>query len=395
LARGPQGSSLERPNHLFAAARENGRLVELDWMCRVAAVTGALEAGFPKPLSLFVNIEPSTIGYPTPEWARGVLEQAAQQLNLVFELTERALTDRPGDVLAAVPRLRALGVAIAIDDVGADRRSLALMPFVEPEIIKLDLRLVQSNPSPEIASIVHAVNAAAERSGAVILAEGIENETQREIARALGARCAQGWLYGRPEPLPEPRSLVPLPRARVAAPRRSPVGGAPTPFQVVAAHQPARRGSKVLLLPISRHLEAQVAARSESGVLLASFQDAHHFTPHTRARYRRLGQSAAFVGALGVGLATNPEPGVRGASLQDNEPLRGEWNVIVVDPHFAAAFVAQDLGDTECEDMERRFDFCLTYDRELVVQAAQALMHRVAPGVSAQAPGLQGGAPGS
>lgn len=28
--------------------------------------------------------------------------------------------------------------------------------------------------------------------------------------------------------------------------------------------------------------------------------------------------------------------------------------------------------------MERRFDFCLTYDRDLVVDAARALMLRVA-----------------
>ena len=47
-------------------------------------------------------------------------------------------------------------------------------------------------------------------------------------------------------------------------------------------------------------------------------------------------------------------------------------------PHFSGALVAVDLGD-DGPDAERRFDFALTYERELVVEAANALMARVAP----------------
>lgn len=59
------------------------------------------------------------------------------------------------------------------------------------------------------------------------------------------------------------------------------------------------------------------------------------------------------------------------------DPLRGEWNVTVIGTHFAMAFVARDLGD-ECADMERRFDFAITYDRDLAVDAARAMMGRLA-----------------
>ena len=47
-------------------------------------------------------------------------------------------------------------------------------------------------------------------------------------------------------------------------------------------------------------------------------------------------------------------------------------------PHFAGALVAVDLGDGG-DDMERRFDYCLTYDRDLVIAAATVLMRRVEP----------------
>ena len=63
------------------------------------------------------------------------------------------------------------------DDIGADSASLTFMPLLRPDVIKLDPRLVQDRPGPAIAEIVHAVNAYAERTGALVLAEGIENDT--------------------------------------------------------------------------------------------------------------------------------------------------------------------------------------------------------------------------
>jgi hypothetical protein len=280
-------------------------------------------------------------------------------------------------VLSAVPRLRELGYAIALDDVGADPRSIALMPFLRPEVIKLDLRLVQAKMTPGLAAVIHAVSAEAERSGALLLAEGIETAEHEQTARALGARFGQGWRYGRP--VPAVATAAPSPAGRLIAPRPDATADDRTPFQVVREHQATRIGTKRLLYAISKQLEAQVLSRSETAVLLCTFQEARHFTPRTRERYARLADAAAFVGALGVGLPEEPVPGVRGAGLGESDRLRGEWNVVVVDPHFAAAFVACDLGDTDCDDFDRRFEFCLTYDRTVAVEAARAMMRRVAP----------------
>ncbi|MDA0181311.1 EAL domain-containing protein [Solirubrobacter phytolaccae] len=373
LARGPVGSALERPDLLFAAARSSGLLAELEWACRAAALSGALDARLRK--TLFVNVEPSLLDTPVPDSLSELIARATRELDVMIELTERALTDKPAEVLARVQAMRAGGLMIALDDVGADHRSLALMPFVNPEVIKLDLRLVQENPSPAIAAIVHAVNAEAERSGAVLLAEGIETEAQLEVARALGARYGQGWLFGYPAELPTGTQPLPTP----LAPRRVSSPVPPSPYRAVAARVRPRRGTKGLLLAISKHLEAQVAAQGESAVVFAAFQEARHFTPRSAARYEALASSAALVGALGVGLSAEPVPGVRGASLDASDALAGEWNVTVIAPHFAAAFVARDLGDTDCPDMERRFDFCLTYDRDLSIEAARGLLARIAP----------------
>ena len=81
---------------------------------------------------------------------------------------------------------------------------------------------MQGNPTAEIASIVHAVNAEAERSGAIVLAEGIETEDHRRVALALGATHGQGWLFGRPGALPAATADAAAAAARAARRARCP-----------------------------------------------------------------------------------------------------------------------------------------------------------------------------
>jgi DICT domain-containing protein len=69
---------------------------------------------------------------------------------------------------------------------------------------------------------------------------------------------------------------------------------------------------------------------------------------------------------------------VRGARLEPGDVLADEWSVVVIGHHFAAALVARDLGDDGPEAL-RRFDFTITYDRDLAVAAATTLMRRIAP----------------
>src|ERR1700689_1592633 len=164
-----------------------------------------------------------------PQFLRLLAQAGLERFPLFVELTERPLIDTPAELLATVRRIRELGARIALDDVGADPRSLALMPFLAPELIKLDLRLVQGNPSRQIAEIVHAVGAEAERTGALVLAEGIETEAHRRRALALGARYGQGWLFGRPAELGRPGPAVtPIPQ-----PRRDTREQQRSPFEIV------------------------------------------------------------------------------------------------------------------------------------------------------------------
>jgi DICT domain-containing protein len=125
-------------------------------------------------------------------------------------------------------------------------------------------------------------------------------------------------------------------------------------------------------------LEHQGLDAAEPNLLLACFQEAGDFTPATRSRYEFLATRAVFCGALGHGMPVAPVAGVRGADLAADDPLRGEWDLIVIGPRFAAALAAKDLGD-DGPDAERRYDVAVTHDRDLVIRAAEPLLRRLVP----------------
>lgn len=366
LVRGPRGSMLEPPGALFAAARGAGRLEEVDWMCQTAALRGAIAAGLRSPAVLFLNIEPDASGF-MPLELRALYARATAQFTVAVEVTERALSDRPAALLGHVADMRAMGCAIALDDVGAEVDSLAMMGLLAPEVIKLDLALTEAAHDDHIAELVTAVAAQAERSGATILVERIETRRQAELVDALGARLAQGWLFGR-----RARMVPPAPPARpivVAGPRSDPRDS--TPFALISEVRRTGRAGRRLMTAMSRHLEEQARRAGSGAVLLSSFGHAHGLTPERRERYAALARAVGFCGVVGERMEAEPAPGVRGGPLHPADPLAREWATAVVSPQLAATLCAYDHGDDV-------FEFVLTHDRDLAVAAAAALMARIA-----------------
>jgi len=377
LARGPEGP-LERPDAMFAAARAAGRLAELDEACRAAAFRGAVAHGLLAPITLFVNVEPDVLDSAPLADLMAIADTAPRELRVVLEVTERALAARPAELLRTVERVRTLGWGIALDDVGADPMSLSFMPLLRPDVVKLDLRLVQGSPGPEVAQVMNAVNAYAESTGALVLAEGIENAGHLATARSLGASLGQGWLFGRPEPAPP----LDRPSTELFLPAPEPVDvderGDGSPFRCLPDTTLLRSSPKSLLVELSKQLEREAVRVGQTCVVAATFQEARHVTPSTERRYAELAEATGFVCAVGEGLDVEPLPGIRGATLSPEDPVRDEWDVVVLGPHFSAALLARDLGSTG-PDMDRQFEYALTYERTTVVRAARALLSRVAP----------------
>ncbi|PPK92329.1 PAS domain S-box-containing protein/diguanylate cyclase (GGDEF)-like protein [Kineococcus xinjiangensis] len=372
LARGGPGAPAASPAVLFAEARAAGgnALRTLDSQCLRAALTGL--AGLTEPATVFVNLEPSTIASMRAGEFRGLADLIPAGVRIVLEVTERALLEDPAELLAGVARARDAGWSVAVDDVGAEPAALALLPFLAPDVIKLDLALVRAHASMEIAAIVNAVRGEAERSGALILAEGIESDGHLERALSLGAQLGQGWRFGRPDGRVElGSSPLRLGRSRRLMP-------AVTPFEVLSREMPAQRIAAPLLAAMSQQIEQQALLLDELAVVVAGFQDARLFSGPLQMRFQALAASTALTAVFAPGMPAEPAVGVRGSTTAPGDPLADEWVLAVVSPPYAAAIAARESREPSA-DGHRRLDYVLTYERDRVLAAAACLLARMRP----------------
>ncbi len=364
---------------LFEAATNDPRLAELDRRCRGAALRGALNAGLDRQTALFVNVEP--VGRAVSSEPDGRLWAAASsELTVVFEVTERRILTAPADLFASVQHARRAGLLVALDDVGVNADSLAILEFVRPDVVKLDMSMVQERLAGDRARTMFAVSAYCERSGAAVVAEGIETSEQEAWARSLGAGLGQGFRFGRPAALrPGATALRPgaaafeVPRVEHRLPPES-------PFQLldsqVGSHQVGRAAVTALLADMER----QAATLPDPPVVLAAVRQADRFGPDERRTYGDLARTSPLVAVFGVGMPTRPAPGVVGVPLRPGDPLGQEWVLVVTGPHLSLALVVRDVLDQGGEpEPHRRFRYALSADRELVTLVGAALLDRMAP----------------
>lgn len=367
------GSSITPPE-LLSAAQEQGMIAEFDWRCRVSALQGAVEAGYPSGLALFVNAEPAALDTPPPRYYRPMIAEASR-LSIIVEITERDLMGDPAGLLRAAEHARNMGWRVAIDDVGADSSSLALIPLLRPDVIKLDMTLVQGRSTAETAAIVAAVAAEAERTGALVLAEGIETDRHERYARDMGAVLGQGYLYGAPGSLPD-FGVVSEP-ARVLDPSAAVTVRAPvavTPYGLTHPLGSPRRADANLLDAIENSLLLSAYGTGSSTIVLATLGTSTGLAPARAATYDDLAARTALTVVFDSHLAPAGQ-GFRTVVVGADEPLAMERSIVIVAPMSSVALIAVERGTGD--DGTPLYDYRLTYDRHVVLDAATVLLRRI------------------
>ncbi|RMQ43206.1 EAL domain-containing protein [Pseudomonas cichorii] len=175
-------------------------LRRLDRLIRDNALSRLHEA--PDDWFLSLNISPRWISRLRPGQALPSLEQLQRHnvapQRIVFEITE--LGGDSQRLVDVVARYREAGARIAIDDFGAGYSQLDRVLDLQPDILKLDMRLFQAaargGPSSDV---VKALALMAEKTGCWIIAEGVETEAELNFALECGSRYVQGYLFARGE----------------------------------------------------------------------------------------------------------------------------------------------------------------------------------------------------
>lgn len=377
LTRGPAGTPLERPAALFAAAEAAGVAWQLDTIARGAAFRAALDARIHPSTSLFVNANPASVGGQIPADLVPTVVEAYRRLRVFLDISEKAMGINPAATLTGIERARATGWGISLDNVGLTADSLALMPFARPDVIKIDISLLHGHAHSHAPRVMGAVTAHVERTGAVTLAAGIETPEHVRTARALGATFGQGYLFGRPAshleaphkgPPHKPVHALPLIPALPA------IDATETPYRLATADHPALPTTAVVLEALAADLEQRAALDQDPPVVLACLPEGRLMSGGPLAFLQVIARSASYTAALCGEPPRHPPAGAHIVPLDEGDPLRNEWTMIVLGPHYAALLTAHD-GDGRGALVYR-----LSYDRALVVRAASVLIERITLG---------------
>ena len=204
LIRGPSDSPLHAPMNLFKVARANDLTLEVEHLCRQVVLERFAELQLPG--KLFLNVSPECLLLRNArhgETLEYIEHIGINPDRVIIELTENQPTYDYELMREAVLHYRNMGFQIAIDDLGEGFSSLRLWSELRPEYVKIDMHFIQGiNHDPVKLQFVRSIQEIAEKSGTLVIAEGIEAQTELLVLRDLGVAFGQGYHLGRPNMVP-------------------------------------------------------------------------------------------------------------------------------------------------------------------------------------------------
>ena len=197
----------ENVETLFKAAEAADALWSLERLCRRKALEGVpvLESD----QLLFLNIEPDSAHDPHltgPQFLDGLEAAGLSPRQVVLELTEHSAVRDFVAFRRTLEQFRALGFRLAMDDVGSGYAGLKAIAEIAPDFIKADMHLVRGlHASPIKRELIDTMQRFSEGTGITLVAEGVESSDELAALVDVGVRCAQGFLFARPDaPAPFP-----------------------------------------------------------------------------------------------------------------------------------------------------------------------------------------------
>jgi len=196
LTRGPPGE-FSTPGELFRAAFEQDMLTAVDLRALRTSLdrfkTGAWTGWY------HVNVFPSTLVDAAPEQLTSLLVDAGTDDRICIELSEQQFLGDPTYLKKPIESLRERGFRVAIDDVGFGRSSIEALMVLEPDVVKIDRKCIQTaggdaaerRQLERLIAMLRAVEA-------TVIVEGVETRSELALLKDMGVQYAQGYLWGKP-----------------------------------------------------------------------------------------------------------------------------------------------------------------------------------------------------
>lgn len=198
------------PDQFIPFCEKNGIISKLDFYvlektCR--AIRKWMDSGR-EPVCISVNLSRRDCleGGFFPKILQVVDGYQIPRKYIEFEVTESVFINDITILSNFLTRLRDAGFEISMDDFGSGYSSLNILPDMPVTIIKLDREFwwregQEGNRKRQI--LLRKVIETIKMMEFKVICEGIEAEEQASYCKEIGCLMAQGYLYGKPMPLPE------------------------------------------------------------------------------------------------------------------------------------------------------------------------------------------------
>lgn len=197
LVRGGNG---EGAGHVLSRVTEANKYT-FDQTCRMAAIETAASINLPSRLS--INFMPNAIYEPETCLAK-TLKTARKtgfpRENIIFEVTEHEKVENHDLLVDVFKTYREHGFLTAIDDFGEGYAGLNLLADFQPDILKVDMKLIRNIHQDRIKqALFSAVQRACEELDVMLVAEGVETEDEYLYLKYNGVDYIQGYYFQRPQ----------------------------------------------------------------------------------------------------------------------------------------------------------------------------------------------------
>ncbi len=191
------------PDQFIPLLEKNGHIEELTLFVVDECIARLMDWRAHKPgLNVAINLSAALLenGRFVDQLMARITAYEGMATSLTLEVTESATINSAASAIAALNRLRALGVSISIDDYGTGQSTLTYLKSFPADEIKIDKSFVtRMGESKSDQILVRSTIELAHELGFKVVAEGVEDGDCLAMLAGYGCDVAQGWFIGRPE----------------------------------------------------------------------------------------------------------------------------------------------------------------------------------------------------
>ena len=202
------------PGVFIPVAEASGLITQVDraiWRLAAAQVRDLNRGKRAQRVSVSVNLSARHLMEPDiVSFAEEVLQTSRLSSSLFrIEITESMMMENSSVAIEVMKGLKKLGIRLLLDDFGTGYSSLSYLHELPVDVLKVDRSFIELLSGVDRhTEIVGTIIALGRQLELDVIAEGLSNNEQLCRLRDLGCPYAQGWLFSRPVPAPQIKTLV-------------------------------------------------------------------------------------------------------------------------------------------------------------------------------------------